>query len=453
MAVGERVGRRPGGGSTRQRLRGVAMFRPLRMHNYRLYFAGQLVSLCGTWMQTTALAWLVLRLSDSGTVLGLVTAAQFVPTLVGGPFAGVLADRFDKRTTLIVAQSGLAFTAAALAALTLTDTITLPLLVALAVVLGAFTALDAPARQSFVTELVGREALPNAVGLNSALFNSARIVGPAIAGLLLSRYEDRVTLGVGLCFLVNAVSFAAVITSLALMRRRELLPSALVARGKGQIRDGFRYAMAEPTLRIILIITGIVGVFALNYQVLLPLVADKALGGTAGTLGALLVAMGAGSLVGSLVAASRGRSSMGLVVGACTAMAVSLAAATVAPGFETALVCWFFVGLTNMTFIAASNTTLQLTARPDMRGRVIALYFLMIMGSTPIGGPITGWIAQHLGTRYAVGLASAACFLAAGIGARSLRLGSRARADLAALDLSAGDGRPGDVAVEPRLAG
>jgi MFS family permease len=387
--------------------------RPLRQRNYRLYFSGQLVSLSGTWMQTAGLAWLVLALTGSGTKLGLVTASQFVPTLLGSAWGGLLADRLDKQRLLIYTQSGLGATATGLAALTLSGGIEVWMLVALSVLTGVFTTLDNPTRQSFVTEVVEPADLPTAVALNSVMFNSARIVGPAVAAVIISAFGSDVERGTGICFAANAVSYLAVIVCLLRMRTSELRPAAPVARAKGQIRAGISYALQVPALRTILSMMALIGLLAFNYQVLLPLVAKEVFHGNARTYGLLSVAMGSGALVGSLAAAGRGRTSARLITGGATVLGVCMLGAAAAPVLIVALVAWCAVGAAMMTLMAAASTTLQLATRPDMRGRVIALYMLLLMGSTPIGGPIMGWLAEHAGTRWALALGGFACLAAA----------------------------------------
>ena len=289
---------------------------------------------------------------------------------------------------MMVTQTGQALTAGVLAALTLGGVIQLWMVFALALTTGLFAVADNPARQVFISEMVSREYLANAVGLNSALFNSARIVGPAIAALIIAAFGDANTTGVGICFLVNAASFAAVLLGLALIRTRDLRPAPPLPRSKGQVRAGLRYALGEPTLRVVLAVMAVFGLLALNFQVLLPLVAKKVFDGGAGAYGVLSTTMGAGSLCGSLVAAGRGRASTRLMAGACLVAGIALLGAALAPSLAVALVLWFVVGAATMTLMATSNTTLQLRSRPDMRGRVISLYMLLVIGTTPIGGPI-----------------------------------------------------------------
>lgn len=379
-----------------------------------------MVSLSGTWMQTAGMAWLVLVLTGSGTQLGLVTASQFVPTLFGSAWGGLLADRLDKRRTLLVTQTGLGVTAALLAALTLTGSVQIWMLVALSVVTGVFTTVDNPTRQSFVTEVVDKASLPTAVALNSVMFNSARIVGPAVASLIITSFgSHHVTTGVGVCFALNALSYLAVILCLARMRTADLRPPARLPRAKGQIRDGIAYARTVPALRTILAMMAVVGLLAFNYQVLLPLVARNVFHGGAGTFGLLSVAMGAGALIGSLAAAGRGRTSAHLISGGALVLGLAMLAAAAAPVLIVALVAWAAVGASMMTLMSAASSTLQLATRPDMRGRVIALYMLLLMGSTPIGGPLMGWLAQHVGTRWAIGVGGVACLAAAAISYRS----------------------------------
>jgi MFS family permease len=406
-------------------------FRSLRTRNYRLYFIGQLVSLSGTWMQTAALAWLVLHLrgDNSGGALGLVIAAQFLPTLLFGAWGGVIADRFDKRRTLIITQSSMAVVAAVLSVTSVTGAIQMWMVYALSAAMGLGSAVDNPVRQAFVTEMVDREDLPNAVGLSSATFNSARIVGPAIGAGVLAAFGDRVAAGTGVCFAVNALSFLAVLTCLGLMRPAELLRAAPQPRARGQVRAGLRYVAGEPQLRIVLAMMALIGLVGMNFQVVLPLVAKNTFDGGAGVFGALQVAMGVGSLLGSLVAAGRrGEPSVSFLGVAAVIFGAAMLGASAAPTVPVALVLLFLTGIASMTLFAAANTLLQLTARPDMRGRVMALYILLIMGSTPIGGPLVGWIGEHAGARWALAVGGRAGLAGAAVVASEHLTGRRAPA-------------------------
>jgi MFS family permease len=403
-------------------------FRSLRNRNYRLFWFGQLVSLVGSWMQTVALSWLVLaQLHGGGSMLGLLAAVQFTPMLVGGPWAGLVADRFDKRTILIATQSSAAVLAGILAAFTLAHATTLPIVFAIAFCTGIVTMFDTPTRQAFVTEMVGTDDVANAVGLNSAIFNTARIVGPAVAGGLI------VAVGTGICFAINAVSFVAVIAGLVAMRPSELYRSPALRRAKGQVRDGFRYAARVYELRTALILMAVIGTFAMNFTVVLPLIAKITFHGNAGTYGWLSAIMGLGSLFGALVAASRSRPTMLLLAGAAVALGVLMLGSAAAPTLAWEYAAIMFTGGAAITFMSTCNSTIQLNSRPDMRGRVMALYMMLFLGSTPIGGPIVGWIGQHFSPRWSMAVGGIASVIVAAWALWSLVRQSRRRGvDIAA---------------------
>jgi MFS family permease len=383
-------------------------FRALSNRNYRLFWSGQLVSLCGSWMQTVAIGWLVLKtLHGGGTGLGLIVAVQFLPMLVGGPWAGVVADRFDKRRILVMTQTSLAALATTLAVLTLSGVVRLWMVYGLVLLIGVAMMFDNPTRQAFVTEMVGKDDLANAVGLNSAAFNAARVVGPAIGALLIE------LVGTGLCFAINAASFLAVITGLLAMDPQRLYRSEPVVRARGQVRAGLRYAMNVPELRLVLGLVAIVGTFAMNFTVVIPLVAKNTFHGGAGTYGAMSAVMGLGSLVGALIAASRGRPTPTLLIGAALGLGVAMCAAAAAPSLVLEYPLLAVTGAAAITFMSTANATLQLTSRPDMRGRVMALYMVLFLGSTPIGGPIVGWIGQHAGARWSLVFGGAPSLLVA----------------------------------------
>jgi MFS family permease len=382
-------------------------FRSLHVRNYRLFVSGQLVSMTGTWAQSVAQAWLVLKLTGSGFAVGFVTALQFVPTLLGGAWGGVIADRVDKRKALVATQAAMAGLAAVLAAVTATGAVRLWMVYVLVFLLGCATVVDTPTRQAFVSEMVGPDDLANAVGLNSAMFNAARVFGPASAGLVIARF------GVWPCFAVNAVSFVAVIGALAAMRPSELRRGAPVRREPGQVRAGLRYAWASQELRSTLLLVAVVGTFALNFNVVLPLLARFTFHGGAGAFGLLTSTMGAGSLVGALYTAARGRPTPRLLVVSCLAVGVLMLAAAAAPTLGAELVLLPLVGAATMAFMATANSTLQLGSSPAMRGRVMALYVLVFLGSTPIGGPLVGWVSGRFGPRVGLGLGGVGSILAA----------------------------------------
>src|SRR5689334_15560666 len=307
-------------------------FASLSVRNYRVFFLGMLVSATGTWMQSVAQGWLVLKLTGSGTMVGLVTAAQFLPMLLGGVFGGVIADRFDKRRILFVSQSVLGIAAGLLAVVTLTGVVQTWMVFACALLTGCGTVIDNPTRQAFVSELVGPDKVANAVALNSAMFNAARIVGPALAGLLI------LIAGTGTCFAYNAVSYVAVLISLTLLRPDELHRGKPVARGKGQVRAGLRYAWHMPELRSTILLVAVVGTFALNFTVLTPLLVRFTFDAGPGTLGLLTSLMGAGSLVGALVAAARAKPTPKVLIGAAGALGLAMLGVAVAPTVAIAAV-------------------------------------------------------------------------------------------------------------------
>ena len=390
-------------------------FASLAIRNYRLYFFGMLISASGTWMQSVAQGWLVLRLTGSGTAVGLVIAMQFVPMLVGGAWGGVVADRFDKRRTLIASQAAMAVVAAALAAVTVTGVVTLWMVFLAAFLTGLATVVDTPTRQAFVSELVGPERLANAVALNSAMFNAARVIGPAFAGGLI------LVAGTGACFAYNAVSYLAVIAGLAVMRKDELRPGERAAKAKGQVREGLRYVAATPVLRSTLLLVAVVGTFSLNFTVLMPLLARFTFDAGPGTLGLLTSTMGLGSLVGALTAAARAKPLPRLLAGAAGGLGVSMAGIAVAPTLAVALAFLALAGGAAITFLATANSLLQLTSSTVMRGRVMALYALVFLGSTPIGGPIVGATAQWIDPRAGFLVGAIAALAAAALALRSGR--------------------------------
>ncbi|MFE7607060.1 MFS transporter [Streptomyces celluloflavus] len=389
-------------------------FDALRVPNFRLYFAGQTVSLVGTWMQGVAQSWLVLELSGSGTVLGLVVAAQFLPVLLAGPYGGLLADRADKRHLLLATQGCLATLALVLGLLTVTHVVRLWMVVVFAVALGAVNAVDNPTRQTFVPEVVGPALLRNAVSLNSVMTNAARAIGPAVAGILIA------SAGVGVCFLANAASFLAVLLALCLMRTDHLLPSPAVERGPGQLAEGLRYVRATAGLWAPLVMMALVGTLAYEFQVVLPLLARVGVHGDARTYGFMTSAMGIGAAVGGLGVAARGRAGAVPMVVAAAGFAAALGAAAIVPSLPAELAALACVGAAGTVFLATGNTTLQLISEPRFRGRVMALWSVTFLGSTPVGGPIVGVVAQHFGPRAGLALGAGACLAAAALGLTAL---------------------------------
>jgi MFS family permease len=397
-------------------------FRSLRVRNYRLYFFGQIVSATGTWIQSVAQVWLVLKLSGSGLALGITTGLQFLPILLFGPWGGVVADRFDKRKILMWTQSASAVMAAVLGILVMTGAVRLWMVYLLAFVLGFVTLIDNPTRQSFVVEMVGPDDLQNGISLNSAVFTATRIVGPAIAGLLI------LTVGLALCFLLNAASYIAVIAGLALMRPADLRRQALVPRAKGQVRAGLRYVWSTPRLRWPLLLMAVIYTLSFNFSVLLPLLARNAFHGGAGLYSLFFSMMGLGALVGALMMANQRRPSQRVLAGAGLGFGIAVVAVAVSPVIGLAVAAIILVGFTSMAFMATSNSMLQFATRPSMRGRVMAVYAMVFLGSTAIGGPLSGWVAGALGARMALGLAGGVSAVSALAAYWALRaLGGRGR--------------------------
>ncbi|MFC5958648.1 MFS transporter [Streptomyces pratens] len=390
---------------------GRETFAALRVPNFRLYFAGQSVSLVGTWMQAVAQSWLVLQLTGSGTVLGLVVAAQFLPVLLLGPYGGLIADRADKRHLLMATQTALAALALLLGLLTATHLVRLWIVVLLAVVLGTVSAVDNPTRQTFVPEVIGPHLLRGAVSLNSVMTNTARAIGPALAGVLIA------SVGVGVCFLANAASFAAVLLALRIMRTGQLQPSPALQKAPGQLAAGLRYVRGTPGLWAPLAMMALIGTLAYEFQVVIPLLARTGAHGDARTYGFMASAMGLGAVAGGLTVAAYGRAGVVPLIGAAASFAAALtAAAAVTPWLPVELVALACVGMGGTVFLATGNTTLQLVADPSFRGRVMALWSVTFLGSTPVGGPIVGAVAEHLGPRAGLGLGAAACLAAVVLG-------------------------------------
>ena len=405
-AVGEtRTSRPPARGN-----RAARMSASLRHRNYRLYFSGQLVSVIGTWMQTVAQSFLVLDLTHSGTQLGLTTAVRFLPVLLFGPAGGLFADRWDKRRVLYVTQTCAGLLAAAFAVVTGTHEMRLWIVYLLAVLLGFVNVFDNPARQTFISEMVTPGDLANAVTLNSVAMNMARVFGAALGGVLAA------ALGLALCFAVNAVSFAAVLASLAAMQASALFPARRVAREPGQIRQGLRYVRRTPELLIPLVMIAVIGTLAWEFQVSLPLMASKVFGGGAAAYGVMASVMGVGAVAGGLVAAAKSRPRASSLCVAAIGWGIAILLAAVAPTMPLELAALVFVGYGSITFNSMAKTTLQLAATPTMRGRVMALWGLAWLGSTPIGGTIVGWVGQDAGARWALvigGLPTLLCGLLA----------------------------------------
>lgn len=383
-------------------------FLSLAVPNYRRYFTGQVVSLSGNWVQIVAETWLILRLTQSGVAVGLLAALQFAPMLVMGAYGGLLADRFDKRKLLMITQLGMVVPALALFAVTVSGVVTPWMVFALVLVRGSINALDNPARQSFVIEMVGPDRVVNAVSLNSVIVHCARMVGPAIAGVLIA------TVGVEPCFLINAVSFLAMLVALRRMDAATLATPEPAPRRPRALREGLAYVARTPALAVPLAMMALVGTLGFNFQVLLPLLAKFTFEGGPATYAALVSAMAVGSLAGALTTGARGRVSTGLLVGASAAFGLATVLVALAPTLAMAVIALALTGAASVTFAAGVNSTLQLEVAPHMRGRVMALYSVVFLGSTPIGGPLAGWVAEVADPRAGLMLGAVAALAAAG---------------------------------------
>jgi MFS family permease len=372
-------------------------FRSLRIRNYRLYWIGQAVSMTGTWLQFIGQALLILQLTNSGLALGLITACQFMPVLFFGGWAGVLADRVDKRRLMYMTQSAMMVFALTLATLVLGGWVEVWHVFALAALTGVAAAFDQPARRALIAELVDENHINNAVGLSSAVFTGSRILGPAMAGLLIS------TVGVGWCFLLNGFSFVGALVGLALMDSSKFHRSPHVAKAKGQIRAGIRYVWGSTPLRLSMGMVAIVAMLGFNWPVLVPLLATRSFHGNATTYTVITSMMSVGSLVGSLMLARRRHVSLRFLVATCVAFGAASLVFAAAPTVPLAVVTGIVAAGLGITFMSGTMTFVQVEARPDMRGRTMALYSILFMGTTPIGGPLAGWVAEQFGAR--VGLA------------------------------------------------
>jgi MFS family permease len=394
---------------------GRRTFSALAVPNFRLFFLGQSTSLVGTWMQSVAQSWLVFTVTHSATAIGFVLALQTLPVLILAPYGGVIADRVNKRRLLIVLQSLMGLQALVLGLLAVTHVVVFWEICVLAIILGLNNCFETPARQAFMLEMVGSEQVRNAVSLNSTMVNAARAVGPAIAGLLIA------TVGVGVCFLVNAASFIAVVASLTSMDPTALQPSPPAHRARGQLREGLGYVARAPRLWVPLLMAGMVGMLAYEFQVTLPVVAKQTFGGNAATYGFLTAAMGFGAVFGGLMTAARGRPGIRTMTIAATGFGVAMLGLALAPSLAIAFVAMGVTGFAAITFMATGNSTLQLEARPSMRGRVMALWAVAFMGSTPVGGPLIGWVVEAAGARAGIAVGAVSCFAAAGIGVFAIR--------------------------------
>ncbi|MFT4083092.1 MAG: MFS transporter [Nocardioides sp.] len=404
-------------------------FRALHNHNYRLYLAGSVVSNVGTWLQRTAQDWLVLKpLHGTGTDLGIVTALQFLPILLITPYAGVIADRFPKRRMLQVTQLSMAVPSLLLGALALGGVAQIWMVYVIAFLFGVGAAFDVPARQSFVSEMVEPDELTNAVGLNSAGFNVARLIGPALAGLLIAALGGGYS-ATGWVILLNAVSYLAVVWQLQRMDTRLLHSPKLRSHASGGLREGIGYLRTQPRMLFVLVIVFFAGTFGMNFQITSSLMATTVFGKGAGEFGLLGSTLAIGSLVGALMAASRSTIRLRLLVLAATGFGVGQIVAGGLPSYVLFAVFTPVIGFCTITLLNSANATMQISSDPQMRGRVMALYMTVVQGGTPIGAPIIGWVGERLGARWALWMGGSltlvgvllAVLLLARLGARSAR--------------------------------
>ncbi|WP_156724987.1 MFS transporter [Streptomyces apocyni] len=384
-----------------------SMFSSLKNRNYRLFFTGQVVSNTGTWMQRIAQDWLVLTLTGSASAVGITIALQFLPMLLFGLYGGVLVDRLPKRGTLFFTQSAMAVTGVALAVLTLAGHVQAWHVYLTAFVLGLITVVDNPARQTFVSELVGPDQLANAVSLNSANFQSARLVGPAVAGVLIT------AVGSGYAFLLNGLSFLAPLIGLALMRPAELHKAVRTPRGKGQLREGLRYVAGRPELIWPIVLVGFIGTFGFNFPIWLTAFVDDVYDSGASTYGLLNTLMAIGSLSGALLAARRGSSRLRLLVAAAVAFGVLEIVTAFAPSFWLFAALLVPLGMFGLTVNVVANSSVQMSTDPAMRGRVMSLFMMVFTGGTPLGAPLVGWITDTYGARVGFAAGGAVSLLAA----------------------------------------
>lgn len=383
-------------------------FAALSVRNFRLYFIGQLISVSGTWMQSVAQGWLILQITGSSVELGVAIALQYVPILIFGSYGGLVADRNEKRRILYITQSSAGVLALVLGLLVTTDHVTVTAVWILATLLGVVNLFDVPARQAFVQEMVGRDLITNAVSLNSVLMNSGRVIGPSIAAGFIA------VTGTAVCFYANAGSYAAVLVALALMRRSEFLPMATVERTRGQLREGLRYAMSNPQLRNVILSVAVVGTFAFNFTVTLPLLSRITFHeSSAAHYGILMGAMGLGATIGGLFIAHRGRPTLGLLTMLSLGFGTFMTAVALSPSVTWAEILLVPTGAFSVAFVATANASLQLNSSQEMRGRVMSLHAMAFLGTTPIGAPLIGLIIGASNPRVGL-LVGAALTLATG---------------------------------------
>ncbi len=394
----------------------VTTFDSLRVRNFRLFFSGQLISQIGNWLTLIAQALLVLKLTDSGFALGLLAACQFGPVLVLGAWSGLVADRSDKRKLLMIVQSFAMLQSFSLAFIAFMNHPPVAAIYVVAVLGGIATAFDNPARRAYVVEMVPEANVQNAVSLNSALMTGSRVVGPALAGLLIT------TVGYGWTFAADGVSYLAVILGLFMMRTRENRPHVVTPRGKGQIREGLRYVRTMPELFVPLVMMAIVGTFAFNFQTVMPLLVKRTLHGTTRTFTLIYSVISVGSLVGALLSARRSSVSVRHIIWSTYAFGASMLLLAITPNVPFTYPIGVLVGISSITYMTTSTAIVQLRADPSMRGRVLALQAIVFLGSTPIGGPILGWVCQHYGARFGVAIGGVSAIVAGIYGMHAVRV-------------------------------
>jgi MFS family permease len=390
-------------------------FTSFSVRNYRLYYIGQIISTSGTFMQSIAQAWLVLRITNSGTALGIVSALQYLPVLFFGPLGGVVADRFSKRTVLYFTQSAAGILAIILGTLVATDQVQLWMVYLLAFCLGWVNVFDNPTRQSFVVEMVGEDKLRNAVTLYSSLVNLSRVIGPAMAAILIT------LVGLAPCFILNGVSYAAVVIMLAQMRPAELHVTPPLPRTRGQLSEGIRYVFSTPVLRDILVMMTLVGMFTYEFQVSLPLMAQNTFRAGASGLAFLTGSFGLGAVIGGLAVASQRKNTPSLLIVSGSLFGLTILGAAFMPTLYLSGLLLVLAGICSIFYTSLGNTILQLTSSPQMRGRVMSFWSIAFLGSTTIGGPAVGWFAQAAGDRWGLALGGFAALAAGLLGLLNLR--------------------------------
>ncbi|MGC0249452.1 MFS transporter [Pseudactinotalea sp. Z1748] len=390
-----------------------SIFASLRLYNYRIWFIGALVANVGTWMQRVAQDWLVLAVLPEGSAIhvGIVTGLQFLPIVFISPFAGLIADRVDRRRMLMMTQAAMGVLALALGALVLLGTAQVWHVYFFALALGVLSAFDAPARQVFVSDIVPTSSLANAVALNSASFNAARLVGPGVAGLLIA------VVGTGWVFMLNALTFAATIGAMLAMKSELLQRRDRPVRAKGQLREGLRYVRGRSDIITIMIVVFVIGGLGLKFQMTSAVMAHDEFGMGAGEYGVLGSILAIGSLAGALMAARRQRPRLRLVLGAAFGFGISSGAMAMMPTYELFALSAIPVGYFSLTMLTSANAAIQITTDPNVRGRVMSLYLVVFFAGNPIGGPVVGWIAENWGARWAIGIGAIAAIAVAGIAA------------------------------------